>query len=472
MANKLISELCRGEWSSLTAYTIGDIVTLSGSSYICKDNNTNQTPPNTSYWSLLASKGTDGAKGDTGATGATGPTGPQGPKGADGVGTGDVVGPSSAVDSDIPLFDSTTGKLLKDSGYKISDLFSSNLLRQAIINGNFDIWQRGTTITLSNATPTYLADRWYMYSTNNGGVSPTITISRQSLTPGDILNSFYFLRWNTDGAGSSLGVNSYAQVRQYIENGVRYLCGSGKKITVSFYARSSIANKRLGVSVTQNYGTGGSPSSSEEIITQSPITLTSNWAKYSVTFDTNTIVEKTFGTNNDDSLQVKFSLMWGSTLGNSYVYPGVTAETFVGAGNVDIAQVQVYAGGNSLPFQPKSFEEELRACLRYFEKSFEYSVAPANNAGATGALISVCETTYQYQKVGMVHYKVPKRVLVTPTFYNPGAGTSGQASVDGAGQCPIVTVDYGQNGFYCYVNNSARVQGQTLRVHWSVDAEL
>lgn len=38
---------------------------------------------------------------------------PTGDKGADGVGTGDVVGPSSSVDSEIALFNSTTGKLIK-----------------------------------------------------------------------------------------------------------------------------------------------------------------------------------------------------------------------------------------------------------------------------------------------------------------------------------------------------------------------
>lgn len=36
-----------------------------------------------------------------------------GDKGADGLGTGDVVGPSSSVDNEIALFDSTTGKLIK-----------------------------------------------------------------------------------------------------------------------------------------------------------------------------------------------------------------------------------------------------------------------------------------------------------------------------------------------------------------------
>ncbi|MDI3559560.1 sialate O-acetylesterase [Bradyrhizobium sp. Arg816] len=59
----------KGAWSGATAYTVGDVVTLSGSSYACVLDHTNHTPPNATYWQVLA------AKGDPGATGGAGPTG-------------------------------------------------------------------------------------------------------------------------------------------------------------------------------------------------------------------------------------------------------------------------------------------------------------------------------------------------------------------------------------------------------------
>ena len=52
----------KGAWSGATAYAANDVVTLSGSSYVCVLDHTNHTPPNATYWQLLA------AKGDTGAT--------------------------------------------------------------------------------------------------------------------------------------------------------------------------------------------------------------------------------------------------------------------------------------------------------------------------------------------------------------------------------------------------------------------
>lgn len=96
-----------GAWSSSTSYVNNssyiDVVTSGGSTYACKVSNTNQAVTNTSYWTLIASKGDKGNTGDKGATGSQGPqgiqgiqgvkgdkgdkgaTGSQGPKGATGV---------------------------------------------------------------------------------------------------------------------------------------------------------------------------------------------------------------------------------------------------------------------------------------------------------------------------------------------------------------------------------------------------
>jgi hypothetical protein len=83
----------RGAWGSGSTYAVNDVVSLNGSSYLAIQASTNQNPSTaTAYWLVLA------AKGDTGAAGS---------------GSGDVSGPASSVDSEIALFDSTTGKLIK-----------------------------------------------------------------------------------------------------------------------------------------------------------------------------------------------------------------------------------------------------------------------------------------------------------------------------------------------------------------------
>lgn len=56
-----------GAWSGSTTYAVNDVVSLSGSSYACILAHTNHTPPNGTYWVLIASKGDTGATGSTGA---------------------------------------------------------------------------------------------------------------------------------------------------------------------------------------------------------------------------------------------------------------------------------------------------------------------------------------------------------------------------------------------------------------------
>ena len=78
----------RGAWGSGSSYAVNDVVSVSGSSYLAIQSSTNQDPTTqTAYWLVLA------AKGDTG--------------------DGDVDGPASSIDSELALFDRTTGKLIK-----------------------------------------------------------------------------------------------------------------------------------------------------------------------------------------------------------------------------------------------------------------------------------------------------------------------------------------------------------------------
>lgn len=74
-----------GAWESGQPYAIGDVVDRSSVLYQCIEVHTNQVPPNATYWRAVTGSG----------------------------GSGDVVGPSSSVASEVALFDGTTGKLIK-----------------------------------------------------------------------------------------------------------------------------------------------------------------------------------------------------------------------------------------------------------------------------------------------------------------------------------------------------------------------
>jgi hypothetical protein len=308
------------------------------------------------------------------------------------------------------LVEKTLGDSLKDTANVLdvdTDYLGTEIYdmqRQSIINGNFDVWQRGTSRDDTTAqSHVFLADRWSWINSADGGSLPGhIVHSRQALTSGDLFKAFYFYRIAPNGTGSSLGNSSYAILRQRIEFGTRYLCGNSKKVTVSFWARSSIAGKRIGISLQQNYGTGGSPSSAETIAGQI-ITLTSTLTKYTITFTTNTLSGKTFGTDNNDYLALQMFVSWGTTIATSN-FGGGTAEGY-GNGNIDIAQVQVNSGDIALPYLLRNYQKEESDCLRYYEKS---DINPIFSGTVTSGI------TYYMN----IFYKARKRIRVSPTITN------------------------------------------------------
>lgn len=329
--------------------------------------------------------------------------------------------------------------------------------RQAIMNGNFDVWQRGTSFTPIDSTKVFSSDRFGDTTIKDGGTLPTLTRSRQLLTSGDIANAFYFSRLTTNGAGTSLGVNSVGVLQQNIENGVRNLCGLNKKVTLSFWAKSDIANKRICPAIRLVFGTGGSPSA-DDIIKGTPITLTSTWTKYTVTFTTSTLVGKTFGTAVDDYISLNMYYMWGTTFGNTYVQTSVTTETFVGAGNIDIAQVQLCSGDVALPFQPKSYGEELRACQRYYEE------IELNNGIAVGTSV-ICPYAGSFMQ--------KKRIGATATVHAYD-GTAGAVSLFGSATTAATgcTVELGFTGVRNLISSAAFTPGNTYWYTIKISSEL
>lgn len=232
---------------------------------------------------------------------------------------------------------------------KYNQLQNSGMSRQAVLNSNFNIWGNGTSYS-NPANNSTTADKWKAGFVLATGTFPTIVHSRQSLTSGDVFGSFYNYRINTNGAGTSLASTENYKLYQDIVGGTRFLAGASKQVTISFYAKSSIASKKIGINLIQSYGTGGSPTA-DETITGDNITLTSSWKFYSFTYTLNTLVGKTFGTNNDDYIRLQLWTMWQS--GTQSQVGASSSESFGGSGNVEFAQVQICSGDVALEYRPK-----------------------------------------------------------------------------------------------------------------------
>ena len=157
--------------------------------------------------------------------------------------------------------------------------------KNKIINGDFGIWQRGTSFT--NVYPGLVTcDRWYVASAETTGG----TISRSTFTPGSApvagYEGQYFLTFLKGGTTADK-----MSLTQRVED-VRTF--AGQTVTISYWMKgsSSFTNEPL---VQQNFGTGGSGEVYTVTATQS---ITTSWARYSVTIAVPSISGTTINANN------------------------------------------------------------------------------------------------------------------------------------------------------------------------------
>jgi hypothetical protein len=225
--------------------------------------------------------------------------------------------------------------------------------KNKIINGAFYFNQRSFSSTTT--ANTYGFDRWSFYY--EGG---TVTYSAQNFTPGTAPVAGYegksFMRLATTGQSTS---GSSTRAYQKIED-VRTF--AGQTVTVSFWAKASSGTPYVGVNFIQDFGTGGSPSGAAEGL-GSAVTISTSWARYSVTRNVASISGKTIGTTTPGSLNLGLWTSAGSAFASAL--PGFSALQNV---DVDIWGVQVEAGSTATPFQTASgtIAGELALCQRYY----------------------------------------------------------------------------------------------------------
>lgn len=233
--------------------------------------------------------------------------------------------------------------------------------RNKIINGNFDIWQRGT----SQTTDGYGSDdRW-----NNGNAGSTKTHSQQAFAVGqtDVPGEPRF--FSRTAVTSVAGTSNYAIKIQSIES-VRTF--AGKVVTVSFYAKADAA-KNMAIEFFQDFGTGGTPSGAVSGIGSQLIALTTVWQKFTRTITIPSISGKTLGTNNNDNLRLYFWFEAGSDFATRAASLGQQSGTF------DIAQVQIDEGSVATPFELRPVGTELALCQRYYQIGLREAVGYADS---------------------------------------------------------------------------------------------
>ena len=326
-----------------------------------------------------------------------------------------------------------------------SNFTFNSLARQAIINGNFDVWQRNTTIAMTTANA-YTADRWYCETATAGTDK---TVSREDGT--GVNGSYYCARVKMVSDVDELLTFSQALESQ---DSIKF---RGQKVTLSFYARGGAEfvadNATLVSKIVTGKGTDQKVlafTTSADGVSQNN-TLTTGWQKFTCT-TTNVIAS--------DITQIGVSFAF------THAGSGTTTNYF------EITQVQLCAGDVALPFMPKSYEEELRACQRYYEKSYNYTTIPGT-ATDTGSFISKSIDTYDLYN-NIITMAVLKRTTPTITWYNTSTG--GSASWRNRTDSSNLSTNangssISEKSFWLSQNNILTAN-KNYSFHWTADAEL
>lgn len=355
--------------------------------------------------------------------------------------------PNVIVDGDLVV--EAGGEIFVPAGANFSDLEGQIALKadtsyvnnkysgfkNYIINGNFDIWQRGTSQTSSEYGSD---DRWY---NGNFGSSKTHSLQLCSDTERALFNASYFSRTVVT---SVAGANNYCIKNQSIENVTKL---AGKTVTLSFWAKADLA-KNIAIEFGQTFGTGGSPSSTLNGAVTQLIALTTTWQKFTRTITIPSIAGKTLGT---DGVHTTFTFVnfWfdaGSSFNSRSANLGQQSGTF------DIAQVQLEEGSVATPFEQRPIGLELSLCQRYYEinNSLDYSGVWWSGYVNPGA-----------PYYASVKFKIRKRALPTMTKLQEEALRITNVSIDSANEDGIRVSADGLEAGTGY-----------FRLGWSASAEL
>lgn len=256
-----------------------------------------------------------------------------------------------------------------------------------IINGAFDIWQRGTSFT-GAAARQYFADRFVV------GGSTVNTITRQTDVPDNFVYSSKFQR-----TAASTDVTSIAVTHNFETTGIEL---AGKTATVSFYAKAG-ADFSASSIVVQFRSTSVAPSSvsyfgngimrSTNADYNAPLNTsfvpTTSWVRYSFTFTLSDLAN-----------------------GLQFVLEAVPTGTAGADDSFYITGVQLEAGSVATPFRrnANSIQGELAACQRYYYRAV--TSASAYNVFAAGGADS---TTF-----AIMNFTLPTEQRAIPTVASAG----------------------------------------------------
>lgn len=350
-----------------------------------------------------------------------------------------------------------------------------NEAKNFIIGGNFDTnpWQRGTSFT-DPASNSYTADRFVRIKNNDGAVNYLKTTDAPTVAQSGIFTQFC-LHSDVTTADGTIAAGQYELIRQYIEgyNAAEFL---QKPFTLSFWVKST----KTGIFCVSFNNSGQDRS----YIAEYTINTTDTWEYKTITVPASPSAG-TWDYTNGIGLGIDWTIAAGTDFhGTANAWTAQAARFCTvnqvngldsDSNNFKLALIQLTQGSQVYPFIPRTLNEELALCQRYFWKSFQQGTTPAQNVGVTG-----CITWSPAVGAGSptlpphVMFPVVMRATPTMTYFNPSAANAQARDISGAlDGANTTTYQVSDSGFtIVYDTNAGSIANTASGIHATAAAEL
>lgn len=331
--------------------------------------------------------------------------------------------------------------------------------KNKIINGSFEVWQRGNSFTSANY---FTADRFLV--TRGGGAigsgSTDIDVTRVTTSL-----PVYTTDNETFANGIKLqrvsGTTNTQTIRMmYIAESADIISLQGRSVTLSFFVKrgSNFTSTDLKSNIYTGIGINEGAS----------LLQAGTWS----------------GINFQASSVIPVALNWQRAT-QTVTIPGNATELGIiieytpptGAAGVDeslyITGMQLELGDTVTPFEHKPRGYELGLCQRYFEKSYDADQAPSTSASSQCIYGTVVTASTTFYNTGG-GFSVRKFKTPVISIYTPSGGSSSIGKfVDTSGSTYTVSSVNSTETRITSINSTVSLTvGKIIQWHYTADAEI